>query len=1009
MGSNVPCGSATMRTLEANNVKAIIGSSYNKLYSEFCSSDLTVVGNYKILEQIGEGSFGKVYLAMHRPTHRKVVIKSSVKNDPNIVREVFYHRQFEYHYITKLYEIIVTESKVWMALEYCPGRELYDHVLQMKRIPAEECIQLFSQIVGAVYYAHSLNCVHRDLKLENILLDKDGNAKLTDFGFTRECMEKVNLETICGTTVYMAPELTERKPYDGFKIDIWSLGVILYTMLSGSMPFDEDDEAKTKWKIINEEPEYNSKFMTAEGEDLVRKLLQKDSNLRPSVREILQHEFLQPYGTTVLTQTDNLIARQRKGATNFHSKLERRVLKRLNRCGFDTQSIKQSVIKKKCDSLAGLWCLLLEKEKKYQKRKQLRRSKSILSVGKKVISNSISTTSDQLRPQDDGLLRSPWEVTKGYPFGKMINMTTDASLSLVALGSRKSHEETFQQNPPERDSSERNTSKSITAPPRTSSTATLGSKDTAVTTGNGKKVNIFKKVSDFFKIKKHSEFLQHSGRSITSHQSEHSPERSEISEPPNKVNNEQKRLNKRKGNDHTAGFTGNHDNLRPLVAHSTPVKAAVNKQNRSQREKGKREVEQPQIKRFKSTVSSDTSDKISPSINDYSQSGESPQPSNEGRKTSLLQLNSRPLSSISQISNETYTSDYSTDGATSFFQRSKSELTRPSVSHTTSTGGASQHSSMTVGSDKLHPVVSKSKTRFIRRNMSMRSENSSASDRSSRADSFYDITTATPQVIGNLRSNSNGSNKNMGTNRSAPIMNDSVLPRIGGSQRTWSAKNGYSVIRRNNIGRRGRARKSPFLKSAKDQLNSVIKEEESSSCTDVTDGEIDRDLGTNKLTTSKFIRPKFRKHISDTALNNNTIIMEGSEEDSVDKGGVSEEIEDEEPIFPEHENSNGLSYSDSETYAKISSMSRKANNPDTTLLRIRTVSEGVPWPAFNDDPKSLGSDKQGHDPIKIAVDDVADDDGDADNDNEDEIEDGDEGNDESVLSADLEDNFSEGE
>lgn len=163
---------ATIGTTKAeqNNIRAIIGSSYNKLYSQFQSDDLTEVGNYKILDPIGEGSFGKVYLACHKLTHRKVVLKTSDKKDPNIVREVFYHRQFNYPHITRLYEVIVTENKVWMALEYCPGKELYDHLLKMKRIPINQCVELFSQICGAVYYTHSLNCVHRDLKLENILL-----------------------------------------------------------------------------------------------------------------------------------------------------------------------------------------------------------------------------------------------------------------------------------------------------------------------------------------------------------------------------------------------------------------------------------------------------------------------------------------------------------------------------------------------------------------------------------------------------------------------------------------------------------------------------------------------------------------------------------------------------------------------------------------------------------------------------------------------------------------------
>lgn len=216
---------------EQNNIKATIAASYDKLYSQFSSDELSEIGNYKISKFIGEGSFGKVYLATHRLTHQKVVLKTGNKRDPNVVREVFYHRQFDFPYITKLYEVIVTESRVWMVLEYCSGHELYEHLLKEQRLSLEESKKLFSQIASAVYYAHELKCVHRDLKLENVLLDGNGHAKLTDFGFTREMATRSQLETICGTTVYMAPELIERKCYDGFKVDIWSLGIILYTMI----------------------------------------------------------------------------------------------------------------------------------------------------------------------------------------------------------------------------------------------------------------------------------------------------------------------------------------------------------------------------------------------------------------------------------------------------------------------------------------------------------------------------------------------------------------------------------------------------------------------------------------------------------------------------------------------------------------------------------------------------------------------------------------------------------
>lgn len=371
---------------ERNNIKAVINASYNKLYSQFMSNELAEVGNYRILHQIAEGSFGKVYLACHKPSHRKVVLKSSDKNDANVVREVFYHRQFEFPFITRLYEVIVTENKVWMALEYCPGKELYDHLLKLQRIPIKDCSLMFAQISSALYYAHSLNCVHRDLKLENILLDKDGNTKLTDFGFTRECASKNILETVCGTTVYMAPELIKREKYDGFKTDIWSLGVILYTLLNGYMPFDEDDQIKTEWKIINEMPNFDKNILNDDAIDLLTKLLDKDPIKRPNMKEILQHPFLQPNGIQMLKNCNSILSKQRNHHNKFNSKTEKKLLKKLRQTGYDTQTIKYSIQKRKCDSLSGTWLLLLEKEKQkrnHNNNKNLntpKRSKSVISL-----------------------------------------------------------------------------------------------------------------------------------------------------------------------------------------------------------------------------------------------------------------------------------------------------------------------------------------------------------------------------------------------------------------------------------------------------------------------------------------------------------------------------------------------------------------------------------------------------------------------------------------------------
>ncbi|KAK5239480.1 hypothetical protein LTR40_014478, partial [Exophiala xenobiotica] len=177
----------------------------------------------------------------------QVVLKASNKEDGNLAREIHHHRQFIHPHIARLYEVIITETHVWLALEYCPGDELYNYLCQNGALPVETVQKIFTQLVGAVAYIHSKSCVHRDLKLENVLLDKHDNVKLCDFGFTREYEGKANyLQTFCGTVCYSAPEMLKGEKYAGEKVDVWSLGIILYALLKGELPFDEDDDAATK-------------------------------------------------------------------------------------------------------------------------------------------------------------------------------------------------------------------------------------------------------------------------------------------------------------------------------------------------------------------------------------------------------------------------------------------------------------------------------------------------------------------------------------------------------------------------------------------------------------------------------------------------------------------------------------------------------------------------------------------------------------------------------------------
>ncbi|GAV50075.1 hypothetical protein ZYGR_0S02090 [Zygosaccharomyces rouxii] len=821
---------------EQNQIKSIIGNSYNRLYSQFTSDELSEVGNYKILKQIGEGSFGKVYLASHKPTHRKVVLKTSDKSDPNLVREVFYHRQFDFPYITKLYEVIVTETKVWMALEYCPGRELYEHLLMLHRIPLDECAKLFAQIVSAVHYAHSLNCVHRDLKLENILLDKNGNAKLTDFGFTRECVSKSSLETICGTTVYMAPELIQRQAYDGFKIDIWSLGVILYTMINGTMPFDEDDETKTKWKIVNDFPNFNDNFVSHEAKDLIKRLLAKCPSERPTMEQILSHPFLQPYGQIMLSRTEKIIKRQRLGMTQFRSRLERKLLKRLKQSGFDAQSIKASIQKKKCDSLSGLWLLLLEHERACERVDYPRRSRSVLSV-KKVFDSqpSIQETPESRIPIRRQNSSSAADLKNVSSLRRMLSKNSDANDVLPSYVERRSQQQPqpLQQqtqnqslvelkNKKSIDPSRSVISKQSSPPPQqqwlstNDSTASVSSIKGSGSSGGhpsgSKKNNILSKVTKFFKSKKQ--------QSNNNNNSSANNKCMNGNNGAGSHNGSQRNSNYRKshstsptGSTNAIDHTGYQDKKR--TNRSESLKSATKSSNQSTAKdqdtaasqlndvsaddaviESKVHSDQRLLKRLKSRTSSDISGQTSAGNYDvetvFNQNIQLS--SHDGHKSPNF-LRPRPVSGISEFSNDTFNSEYSTDGNASSLR--VSDFPRPNFPHA-STGE--------VSSDLKGRSIYKQT--LDRRDLSIMSSASSASERSSRTDSFYDITTASPPTIMDIR-------KTKGT-----AVTGSVLPRFG-AQHTWFPRRNRSGSRRGSIGRKNHNR--GFTKASQPQ--SIIQEE----------------------------------------------------------------------------------------------------------------------------------------------------------------------------------------
>ncbi|XP_035266339.1 serine/threonine-protein kinase MARK2 isoform X4 [Anguilla anguilla] len=251
------------------------------------------IGNYRLLKTIGKGNFAKVKLARHVLTGKEVAVKIIDKTQLNssslqkLFREVRIMKLLNHPNIVKLFEVIETEKTLYLVMEYASGGEVFDYLVAHGRMKEKEARAKFRQIVSAVQYCHQKCIVHRDLKAENLLLDADMNIKIADFGFSNEFTLGNKLDTFCGSPPYAAPELFQGKKYDGPEVDVWSLGVILYTLVSGSLPFDGQNLKELRERVLR--GKYRIPFyMSTDCENLLKKFL----ILNPSKRGSLEQQIM---------------------------------------------------------------------------------------------------------------------------------------------------------------------------------------------------------------------------------------------------------------------------------------------------------------------------------------------------------------------------------------------------------------------------------------------------------------------------------------------------------------------------------------------------------------------------------------------------------------------------------------------------------------------------------------------------------------------------------------------
>ncbi|XP_076022152.1 MAP/microtubule affinity-regulating kinase 3a isoform X4 [Genypterus blacodes] len=312
------------------------------------------VGNYRLLKTIGKGNFAKVKLARHILTGREVAIKIIDKTqlNPNslqkLFREVRIMKILNHPNIVKLFEVIETERTLYLIMEYASGGEVFDYLVAHGRMKEKEARAKFRQIVSAVQYCHQKHIVHRDLKAENLLLDADMNIKIADFGFSNEFTMGNKLDTFCGSPPYAAPELFQGKKYDGPEVDVWSLGVILYTLVSGSLPFDGQNLKELRERVLR--GKYRIPFyMSTDCENLLKRFLVLNPAKRGTLEQIMKDRWinagfdddeLKPYIEPELDITDQ---------------------KRIDimvGMGYNLEEIQESLAKMKYDEITATYLLL---------------------------------------------------------------------------------------------------------------------------------------------------------------------------------------------------------------------------------------------------------------------------------------------------------------------------------------------------------------------------------------------------------------------------------------------------------------------------------------------------------------------------------------------------------------------------------------------------------------------------------------------------------------------------
>ena len=321
------------------------------------------IGDYLIQELIGTGGFAKVYVGMHIPSKERVAIKIIDKeelfaeeiNKKRLLLEISILKKVRHKNIIKLYEIMETPQTIYLVMEYCNTGELFDYIVSKDQLTEKQACIFYQEIIDALTYLHSQQIVHRDIKPENILLDtieRKINCKIIDFGISRSYQKNTFIETPCGTASYAPPEMHKGESYDGILSDVWSSGVLLFSMVCGYLPFNEEDEYENIRNIIKGNYYIPEDELSPELTDLLKHLLDINPRTRYNLEQIKEHPWF------------NIVPmKSRPGIIIGYHKIpiDQKIIKQCESYGYNKDEVIDSVKNNRYDKNSAVYYIILKK------------------------------------------------------------------------------------------------------------------------------------------------------------------------------------------------------------------------------------------------------------------------------------------------------------------------------------------------------------------------------------------------------------------------------------------------------------------------------------------------------------------------------------------------------------------------------------------------------------------------------------------------------------------------